>query len=94
MPEDLSSEDELALREAEMVRELRERRDAALSPSERLARVPDLAGVLRALAAARIRFVVIGGIAVAAHRIVRATEHVDSDRSTRRFAKRSSEAGT
>jgi hypothetical protein len=39
--------------------------------------VPDLAGLLRALVGAEVRFVVIGGIAVAAHRVVRATEDVD-----------------
>lgn len=37
----------------------------------------DLGGLLRALVNADIRFVVIGGIAVAAHRVVRATEDVD-----------------
>lgn len=39
--------------------------------------VVDLAGLLRALVDRGIRFVVIGGIAVAAHRVVRATEDVD-----------------
>jgi hypothetical protein len=39
--------------------------------------VLDLGGLLRALVDADIRFVVIGGIAVAAHRVVRATEDVD-----------------
>lgn len=39
--------------------------------------VVDLAGLLRALVDADVRFVVIGGIAVAAHRVVRATEDVD-----------------
>jgi hypothetical protein len=39
--------------------------------------VLDLAGLLRALVDGRVRFVVIGGIAVAAHRVVRATEDVD-----------------
>lgn len=37
----------------------------------------DLAGLLRALVQRDVRFVVIGGIAVAAHAIVRATEDVD-----------------
>ena len=37
----------------------------------------DLAGLLRALVAGDVRFVVIGGIAVAAHRVIRATEDVD-----------------
>jgi hypothetical protein len=36
--------------------------------------VPDLAGLLRALLDSNVRFVTIGGIAVAAHRVVRATE--------------------
>jgi len=39
--------------------------------------VVDLAGLLRTLVDAEIRFVVIGGIAVAAHRVIRATEDVD-----------------
>ena len=39
--------------------------------------VLDLAGLLRELVAGDVRFVVIGGIAVAAHRVVRATEDVD-----------------
>src|SRR4051794_40829626 len=39
--------------------------------------VLDLAGLLRALERGTVRFVVIGGIAVAAHRVVRATEDVD-----------------
>ena len=39
--------------------------------------VVDLAGLLRALATGDVRFVVIGGIAVAAHRAIRATEDVD-----------------
>lgn len=39
--------------------------------------VVDLAGLLRALVERDIDFVVIGGIAVAAHRSVRATEDVD-----------------
>src|SRR4051794_14106941 len=39
--------------------------------------VPDLAGLLRALVDSEIRFVTIGGIAVAAHRVVRATEDLD-----------------
>lgn len=37
----------------------------------------DLAALLRALVAGDARFVVIGGIAVAAHRVVRATEDLD-----------------
>ncbi len=39
--------------------------------------VPDLAGLLRALVEARVRFVVIGGIAVAAHAVIRATDDLD-----------------
>lgn len=39
--------------------------------------LPDLSGLLRALVEADVRFVVIGGIAVAAHSVVRATEDVD-----------------
>ena len=39
--------------------------------------VLDLAGLLRALVEGDVRFVVIGGIAVAAHAAVRATEDVD-----------------
>jgi hypothetical protein len=39
--------------------------------------VPDLAGLLRTLVDGQIEFVTIGGIAVAAHRVVRATEDVD-----------------
>jgi|SRR5947209_905147 len=39
--------------------------------------VLDLAGLLRALVDGGVRFVVIGGIAVAAHRVIRATEDVD-----------------
>jgi predicted nucleotidyltransferase len=39
--------------------------------------VLDLAGLLRKLGDGKVRFVVIGGIAVAAHRVVRATEDVD-----------------
>jgi hypothetical protein len=39
--------------------------------------VPDLAGLLRALVENDVEFVTIGGIAVAAHRVVRATEDVD-----------------
>lgn len=39
--------------------------------------VVDLAGLLRALVEGRVRFVVIGGIAVAAHAAIRATEDVD-----------------
>ena len=37
----------------------------------------DLAGLLRALVEGNVRFVVIGGIAVAAHAVIRATEDVD-----------------
>jgi hypothetical protein len=37
----------------------------------------DLAGLLRALVEGEVRFVVIGGIAVAAHAAVRATEDLD-----------------
>lgn len=40
--------------------------------------VPDLAGLLRALVGAEVRFVVSGGIAVAAHQVVRATEDIDN----------------
>jgi hypothetical protein len=39
--------------------------------------LPDLAGLLRALAGERVQFVVIGGVAVAVHGFVRATEDVD-----------------
>lgn len=39
--------------------------------------VPDLAGLLRTLVDGEVEFVTIGGIAVAAHRVVRATEDVD-----------------
>ena len=39
--------------------------------------VPDLAGLLRSLVDGDVRFVVIDGIAVAAHVAVRATEDVD-----------------
>jgi len=39
--------------------------------------VVDLAGLLRSLVEHEVEFVVIGGIAVAAHRIIRATEDVD-----------------
>lgn len=39
--------------------------------------VLDLAALLRGLVANDVRFVVIGGIAVAAHRVIRATEDVD-----------------
>jgi hypothetical protein len=39
--------------------------------------LPDLGGLVRELAEARIRYVVIGGIAVAAHAFVRATEDLD-----------------
>lgn len=37
----------------------------------------DLAGLVRVLADYRVRFVVIGGVAVAAHGFVRATEDID-----------------
>jgi hypothetical protein len=39
--------------------------------------LPDLAGLLRALVAAGVEFVVVGGVAVAVHAYVRATEDVD-----------------
>jgi predicted nucleotidyltransferase len=39
--------------------------------------LPDLSGLLRSLVEADVSFVVIGGIAVAAHAAVRATEDVD-----------------
>lgn len=39
--------------------------------------VVDLAGLIRTLLAGEVDFVVIGGVAVAAHAIVRATEDVD-----------------
>src|SRR4051812_40170228 len=39
--------------------------------------LPDLAGLVRVLADYRVRFVVIGGVAVAAHGYVRATEDLD-----------------
>lgn len=39
--------------------------------------LPDLAGLMGALVAAQLRFVAIGGIAVAAHRVLRATEDLD-----------------
>jgi len=39
--------------------------------------VVDLAGLLRALVDGGVRFVVIGGVAVAAHAAIRATEDVD-----------------
>lgn len=39
--------------------------------------VLDLAGLLRSLVEGEVRFVVIGGIAVAAHSVIRATEDVD-----------------
>lgn len=39
--------------------------------------IPDLAGLLGALAEARLRFIVIGGIAVAAHAVIRSTEDLD-----------------
>lgn len=37
----------------------------------------DLAGLVRALVASQVEFVVVGGIAVAAHSVVRATEDLD-----------------
>jgi hypothetical protein len=39
--------------------------------------LPDLAGLMGALRGADVRFVAIGGIAVAAHEVVRATEDLD-----------------
>lgn len=39
--------------------------------------LPDLTALLRALTGADIEFVVVGGVAVAAHEYVRATEDVD-----------------
>jgi hypothetical protein len=39
--------------------------------------LPDLGGLVRELAEARIAYIVIGGIAVAAHAFVRATEDLD-----------------
>ena len=39
--------------------------------------LPDLAGLVRVLVAYHVRFVVIGGVAVAAHGYVRATEDLD-----------------
>lgn|SRR5215207_5920278 len=39
--------------------------------------LPDLAGLITALSRAGVRFVAIGGIAVAAHRVIRATEDLD-----------------
>src|SRR3954447_2133973 len=39
--------------------------------------LPDLAGLVAVLADYRVRYVVIGGVAVAAHGYVRATEDVD-----------------
>lgn len=39
--------------------------------------LPDLTALLRALAEADLEFVVVGGVAVAAHGFVRATEDVD-----------------
>jgi hypothetical protein len=39
--------------------------------------LPDLAGLVGVLADYRVRYVVIGGVAVAAHGYVRATEDVD-----------------
>lgn len=39
--------------------------------------LPDLAALLRALAEGGVEFVVVGGVAVAAHEYVRATEDVD-----------------
>ena len=42
--------------------------------------VLDLAGLPRALVDGDVQFVVIGGIAVAAHRVIHATEDVDMRR--------------
>lgn len=39
--------------------------------------VPDLSGLLAALTETNVKFVVVGGVALAAHEIVRATEDVD-----------------
>jgi len=39
--------------------------------------LPDLAGLIAALRTAGVDFVAIGGIAVAAHRVIRATEDLD-----------------
>jgi hypothetical protein len=39
--------------------------------------LPDLGALLRALVEAGVRFVIVGGVAVAAHEYVRATEDVD-----------------
>lgn len=39
--------------------------------------LPNLAGLIGALRGADVRFVAIGGIAVAAHQVVRATEDLD-----------------
>lgn len=39
--------------------------------------LPDLAGLIGALSDGHVRFVAIGGIAVAAHRVIRATEDLD-----------------
>lgn len=39
--------------------------------------LPDLAGILRALHQERVEFVVIGGMAMAVHGFVRATEDID-----------------
>jgi hypothetical protein len=52
------------------LRSLSSRRDRSMS-------VPDLAGLLRALVDERVEFVLIGGLAVAAHGFVRATEDLD-----------------
>ena len=46
--------------------------------------LPDLAGLVRVLVAYRVRFVVIGGVAVAAHGYVRATEDLDVAADPRR----------
>jgi hypothetical protein len=40
--------------------------------------LPDLAGLIGARRGADVRFVAIGGIAVAAHQVVRATEDLDA----------------
>jgi hypothetical protein len=52
------------------------RRSRGLPPPHAMA-LPDLEGLLKALVEDRLEFVVIGGIAVAAHGFVRATEDLD-----------------
>lgn len=39
--------------------------------------LPDLGGLINALNSGGVRFVVVGGIAVAAHQVIRATEDLD-----------------